>query len=105
LSIVKTFDGACFLSSQMTTLHQLKRIDVGRENAHFQSIVKSFALEHLVKAALSGSSLCCRLGLVRLLQTVPREKMTRFALMGCNIAQPAVHHLDGSSHAQAVITR
>jgi hypothetical protein len=57
LSIVKTFDGACFLSSQMTTLHRLRRSDVEMENAHFQSIVKSFALEHLVLAALSGGSI------------------------------------------------
>jgi len=103
LSIIKIFDGACFISSQMTTLHQLKRSDVGMENAHFQSIVKSFALEHLVKAALRGGSHRCRLGLVRLLQTVPREEMARFALMGCNIAQPAVHHPNGSSHTQAAI--
>jgi len=74
LSIIKIFDGACFISSQMTTLHQLKRSDVGMENAHFQSIVKSFALEHLVKAALRGSSLCCRLGLVRLLQPAVQKK-------------------------------
>ena len=41
----------------MTTLHRLRRSDVEMENAHFQSIVKSFALEHLVLAALSGGSI------------------------------------------------
>jgi hypothetical protein len=58
----------------MTTLHQLKRSDVGMENAHFQSIVKSFALEHLVQVALSGGSLCCKLALVRLLQPAVQKK-------------------------------
>jgi len=59
------------------------------ENAHFQSIVKSFALERLVQAALGEGSLCCRFGLVRLLPAVPRGKMARFALIDCNITQPA----------------
>jgi hypothetical protein len=35
LSTVKTFDGAGFLSSQITILHQLKSSDVRMENAHF----------------------------------------------------------------------
>jgi len=73
------------------------------ENAHFQSIVKSFSLERLVQAALGEGSLCCRFGLVRLLPAVPRGKMARFALIDCNITQPADHHPNRSAPAQAAI--
>jgi hypothetical protein len=43
-------------------------------NAQFQTIVKSFALEHLVQTALRGGSLCCRLGLERLLKPAAQKK-------------------------------
>jgi hypothetical protein len=48
--------------------------DLVAENAQFQTIVKSFALEHLARGALSDDGGECGLGSVRVLQPAPRKK-------------------------------
>ena len=52
--------------------------DLVAENAQFQTIVKSFALEHLARGALSDDGGECGLGLVRLLQTALPKKRPFF---------------------------
>jgi hypothetical protein len=57
---------------------ELKLGDMVAENAQFQTIVKSFALEHLAQAAPTDDGGECGLGFVRLLQTALPKKRPFF---------------------------
>ncbi len=55
-------------------VYQPKLGDMVAGNAQFQTIVKSFGLEHLARVALSDGGGECGLSLVRLLQTALPKK-------------------------------
>jgi hypothetical protein len=78
LGTVKSFDGACFLSRQMTMVYQPKLGDMVAGNAQFQTIVKSFGLEHLARAAPGDDGDEYGRSLVRLLQTALPKKRPFF---------------------------